>query len=144
MRRCIPLSAVILGLLALIGGCGTEKPKEVPATYQNLQAVSRAYMDYTDKQNRPPSNREELMTLLKERGDPATLLRSADDNEEFVILWNVDYRNNPNPEKGFPVIAYEKTGKNGKRHVLRVRFIVQLTDEEFKNAPFPPGYKLPG
>ncbi len=110
-----------------------------PKTYEHLEKISSAYHRATDSLGRAPANLEELKPFLSEYGDPATLLRSPDDNEDYVILWGVDYRT----ALPYPVNAYEKHGVNGKRRVLRIRGILQLTDEEFRKAPFPDGYKCP-
>lgn len=134
----------LLGCLAAWGcGSGEPTPKEVPPAYQNLKSISSAYLQATNSLKRPPKNLDELMPFLKKQGDPATLLRSPDDGEEYVIVWGVDYRTPPSKANSLPVLAYEKVGKHGKRQVLQMRNIVQLTDEELKNAPLPLGHKLP-
>jgi len=71
-------------------------------------------------------------------------LRSPDDGDNYKIFWGVDALNAvPREDGSFPVLAYEQGGKDGKRYVLETRYIVQMTDEEFKNAPFPAGYRAP-
>jgi hypothetical protein len=72
-----------------------------------------------------------LLPFLQEVGDPAKLLRSPDDGEEYIICWNRDILNTSG--NGFPVIAYEKLGKGGERYVGRGRTVEHLTDEAFQN-----------
>ena len=44
--------------------------------------------------------------------------------------------------KSMPVVAYEKQGVNGRRYVLTAPFrkVEVLSDQEFRQASFPPGY----
>ncbi len=133
-------------LLACFGiaGCGGEpQSKDIPGSYQNLKSISAAYLEATKSLDRPPKDLDELMPYLKKQGDPETLLRSPNDGENYQILWGVDYRSPPQQRGTYPVLAYEQRGKNGKRYVLQIRNVTQMSDEEFKNAPFPPGYKAP-
>jgi hypothetical protein len=125
-------------VLAISGGCSKSAVKEVPLTYQHLKLLSRAYILATDDLGHPPTNRDELFPYVKKQGDPEKILRSSDDNEEFVILYGVDYHTQPPP-----VTIYEKKGNGGKRHVVRVRDIYQMSGEDFKKAPFPEGHKAP-
>ena len=143
VRRIFVLG--ILGLLLALtgGGCREQKPGVAPKTYDNLTKIGEAYMAATTTLNRGPSGIEELMPHLKDKGDIAELKRSADDGEDFVILWGVDYRSYQAQGQPLPVIAYEKTGKNGKRHVLRVRYVFHLSDDEFQQVPFPAGKQPP-
>jgi hypothetical protein len=136
--RIIAWSVACLGFLLMQAGCSGHVAREVPLTYQNLRQVKDAYARATDKLDRPPANLEELMPFLKEMGDPDALLKSTDDGEDFVILWGVDYRVQP-----APVTIYEKTGKDGKRYVVRGRDIHRMNSEEFQAAPFPPGHQAP-
>jgi hypothetical protein len=60
-----------------------------------------------------------------------------------LIFWNVDYRAYQSEGKPFPVIACEKNGAKGKRYILQVRHISQVTDEQLKQLSFPAGQKGP-
>ena len=142
MRRLLPLEIGFLTVVLAGAGCNSTTNSDVSLPNQNLRMIGQAYTQATDKLNRGPANLQELMPYLEKLGDPTNILRSANDGEEFVILWKVDYRtaeNGANP----PVTAYEKKGRNGKRQVLKVRSIFQMTDEDFKQAPFPAGHTPP-
>ncbi len=139
-----PLSLVIAVLALPLGsGCRSQAEVEVAGPRKSLRAINTAYMRATDKLNRAPANLKELLPYLKEQGDPEQLLRSTDDGEEFVIVWGVDHRTLAAGKKKAPVIAYERTAHGGKRYVLVGRAVLQMTDEEFRGASFPPGHKSP-
>ena len=125
-------------LLALQGtaGCGTrEQVTDVAKSYENLQIIGLAYRDATDEWNRPPRSSDELAPFIRKRGgDPAVIFKSPDDDQPYVIHWDIDYRS-PNP----PVLAYEKIGKDGRRYVSRFRIVLHMTEEEFNKAPLPSG-----
>jgi hypothetical protein len=137
-------AAFLFGVLGL-AGCGS-KPQvvaEVSPSNQNLRAISTAYLQATDTLGRPPNNLEELKPFLKGQGGPEAILTSPDDGEPYTILWGVDYRTVPMYGSTAPVLAYEKQGKGGKRFVLRMRDVTQLTNEDFQKATFPPGFQAP-
>jgi hypothetical protein len=124
-------------------GCGGS-PKvegEVAISQQNLRNIGNAYVESINKKNKVPASRQDLLPYLT--GEPDKIFRSENDGEEFVILWGVDHRTYAAAGKQLPVTGYEKTGRGGKRLVLRVSVIFHLTDEEFQKAPFPPGHKAP-
>lgn len=147
----LPLSLMgravfFLVALSLIVGCGAHKVVDVTSqSPQNLLHIWAAYSQASNQLQRPPQNREELIPFLKQVAgdvDPASILRSPDDNEDYVIVWGVNFleiaksRGNMNI-----VLAYEKRGKNGKRHVLKPQSqVLVLSDEEFKAAAFPAGH----
>ena len=73
-------------------------------------------------------------------------LISPNDGEEFQIVWGVQVVNQNSKKNEVPVLAFEKRGKDGKRHRYlrgRLRISVLLTEEELKAAVCPPGYTLP-
>jgi hypothetical protein len=129
----------LVAVLVAASGCRSEIVGTSTKSYDNLAQIGSAYCKATDTLNHAPANLAELTPFLSEYGDPATLLKSPDDKEDYVILWGVDYRD----IQPLPVTAYEKTGVNGRRRVLRVRVVLDLTDDEFRKSPFPPGYKCP-
>jgi len=132
-------------LCLAVAGCGPSGGVDGPvdASRQNLQKIGVAYAQATTRLKRPPKNLSDLLPSLKEQGEPAEILRSPDDGEEYVILWGVDFRWPP-PGQRDPsvVLAYEKRGKAGKRHVLRLPTrVVLMTDDELKKTEFPPGHQ---
>jgi hypothetical protein len=142
-RGVIRSLAHVIALLTVIlcAGCSAPPEAEISGPRKSLRAINTAYIRATDKLDRGPANLKELLPYVKQQGDPDQLLRSTDDNEAFVIIWGVDYRKYAAEKKKAPVIAYEKTGQGGKRYVLRGRAVLHMTDEEFRQAPFPPGHK---
>src|SRR5688500_1657546 len=88
------LPRIAFGLLLLSPcGCGSRPTVQaVPESHQNLRNISFAYAQATDSLGRGPLNKEELKPFLKKMGDPAEILRSPVDGQEFVIHWGLDYR----------------------------------------------------
>lgn len=130
-----------------VAGCTPSQVevKQLDPTVERLSKLTQAYSMAMAKLNRPPRDANELTPFLKDQGNPAELLKSADDQEDFVVHWGVDYRKLPprGPDE-MPVLAYEKTGKGGKRYVLRYpTMITRMSAEELSKAYFPPGQKPP-
>ncbi len=144
-RRQWFVAGLVWGFVGLAAsGCGSGgEPAAVPDAYQNLRKIGLAYRQATEANGRPPESVTDLMPFLRKLGDPAAILRSPDDGEEYTILWGVDVLNVRPRGSTWPVLAYEKHGKGGKRRVLQVRFPTVMTDEELRNAYFPPGHKPP-
>jgi hypothetical protein len=137
------------GVLMLVGcglvGCrsGTvEKARD--SSVSNLKAISKAYIAATHKLERPPRNLEELAPFLKQFGEPAEIIRSPHDGQDYTILFGVDYRSARDQGNAFVVLAYEKEGTGGLRYVGGFRKIKRMTAEEFRGALFPPGHAPPG
>lgn len=140
-------AVLFLVALSLLAGCGSKAPVDVASNQsaQNLLHIWAAYSQASNQLQRPPRSREDLVPFLKNVAgdvDPASVLRSPDDNEDYVIVWGVNFleiaksRGNMNI-----VLAYEKLGKNGKRHVLKPQSqVLVLSDEEFRSSAFPVGH----
>lgn len=143
VRRLLSFGTVLIVAIFSASGCGAPTVSKADTTYDKLSWIGDAYMKATDDLRRAPANFDELSPYLKKHGEPAEVRRSDNDNEEFVILWNVNYHTYENERKIFPVIAYEKNGRSGQRYVLQMRMVSQLTDEQLKQATFPPGQKAP-
>jgi hypothetical protein len=147
-RFCLFNLAFGLLSLAAVVGCKSATPPSAATdkSYENLQQIGAAYSQASIKLGRPPGNANELTEILKNGAasrDPAEVLRSPDDNEPYVIVWGVDFRQlAKNTGNVDVVLAYEQRGKNGKRHVLKPPSnVFIMTDEEFKAAKFPPGHQ---
>jgi len=145
VRLCPPVRAALSALrwsglvaVAFAFGCGPPTPDKPAAnSYENLGAINAAYMNATKKLGRPPAKLAELEPFLQ--GGEQVLI-SPVDGEPYEIVWNVDIqrmreRNTP------PIVAYEKTGKDGKRFVLNGHLILPLTDDEFQKAKAVAGVK---
>ena len=79
--------------------------------------------------NRPPQNIDELKAVLAPvSNDPSQYFLSSRDGQEFVVVWGLNLATAP-PDT---VVAYERTGADGKRMVVTVnRDILEVTPEEF-------------
>jgi hypothetical protein len=141
------VTCVIL-TLAATHGCSPSAPATADAdtSSENLKRIGAAYMQVATKLRRPPRGARDLAEAIKSgpnQPNPADILHSPSDNEDYVIVWGVDFRSLAIARGNVDVVlAYEKLGKNGKRHVLKPPAqIIVMTDEEFKKAEFPPGHK---
>jgi hypothetical protein len=150
---------IAVGLVVVFSGAGCSKSKapDRPMAAAQLSAIGRAYFEATEEMGHPPRNKEELMKYIKMTKknpdnpeesvtvDAAEVLRSTNDNEDFVILWDVDVTkfDLSGRPSALPVLAYEKNGKDGKRYVLQIRHPSHVTDEKLESLPFPPGHKFP-
>jgi hypothetical protein len=140
-RTCLAL----LGPFLALTGCTARKvdyPLE-PAE-DRLYKLGKAYLQAGYRLGRPPQGAEDLKPNLE--GDtPEGVLRSPRDGEPFIVLWGIDYNAlAPQPRDPFTVAAYEKTGVDGKRYVLRFPLAVALlSDEDLRKAVFPPGHGPP-
>jgi hypothetical protein len=145
----LPLRAKLPVVCCLLLGClgcgGRSGPSDSPSpTAERLEKIGDAYVRATTLHNRPPRNLEELLPALKYYGKTEELLVSPNDGAPFHIVWGVELRRLKAKGKAIPIIAYEKTGKDGKRHVLRGRNeVLLLSAGELKSATFPPDYTFP-
>jgi len=137
--------ALVAGLaMGIVVGC-SGKPVDQPQspTEDRLYTFGKAYIQASSQLGRGARNLAEIKTYLPANA-PDDLLRSPNDGENFVILWGVDFNKLPPGPDPFYVGAYEKTGKGGRRYVLRFPIgVVSMTDSELKAAVFPPGHKPP-
>jgi hypothetical protein len=107
------------------------------------------YARATESLDHPP-NKEEFLQFLKqlqqdqEDRNPEESQRPGVDLNAFVIHWGVECRDLPRGRPSeWPVLAYEKQSRNGKRWVARYRMLREVTDEELSSLPFPKGYTPP-
>lgn len=157
MRHAIPVPAsllVLAGVALICGGCGArvDVPDPPSESETNLMKIGRAYLLAGGGLKHPPHNARDLIPYLQQMGESESVLRSPRDQQEYVILWDVksaDLIAKPPqpglaPEQRFPVLAYEKIGVGGSRFVLQVpNRVVSMSDDELKQAYFPPGHRPP-
>ena len=143
-KRMDSLALLVAASALCPAGCSSGDPveKSTPAAHKNLSSLSTAYIRATDQLGRGPASVTELMPFLHQFGDPASLLRSPNDDQEYVIVWGYDYRSRK-PGAPEPVIAYEREGKSGKRYVLQGRLVSEMTEAAFKACKFPAGHRPP-
>jgi hypothetical protein len=135
---------LLIGCLCA-GGCSRgSTPEPLSPTHVNLQRIGNAYAYACTRLKRPPENLEDLTPSLQDQGVPEDILRSPNDGERFAIVWGVELRKLKVKGNDLPIIAYERLGKDGKRHVLRGRSeVLLLSESALKEAAFPPGYRFP-
>lgn len=134
----------ILLACALSAGCGPTvvvKEGKVDPTDVNLATLGRLYAAAEQQFGRPPKNQVELKAFAKDVADFDKLLVSDNDGQPFVVVWGASTVGSANQET---VIAYERTGANGFRHVLTPTGTQMLSADEFAKARFPPGHKPAG
>jgi len=103
----------------------------------NLSKIQRAYDLAVKSLGRPPARVEELRPFLKDAGDPDQILRSPRDGQPYVVLCGVDFRKLRIDSIPPPIMAYEDTGKDGKRYVLTVMGVMPMSNAEFAKAKLP-------
>jgi hypothetical protein len=122
-------------MLALLTGCGADELNS--PTAQRLRGLAVICLDYAAARGSGPKDQE---TLVKHMGavhesvltlnniDPKDprLFISDRDQEPFVFRWGqgISY-GTPNP----PLLAHEKTGKNGQRLVVYADGELGLVDD---------------
>ncbi len=128
-------------LIVMLAGCGSEdKPSTITTdpTIIALDKLGGAYIRGT------PKTKAELLSIFKSCNHPKELLISPSDGQEFIIVYGVELKGLKVTGAQLPIVAFEKTGKDGKRYALRgMNTVVQLTEAELKSSVFPEGYKLP-
>ncbi len=132
--------------VSVIGCDGSPPPAaETSRAEVNLQRIGAAYSAVAAR-GRPPRSAADLAKDLQagpDQPNPSDILRSPNDNQEYVIVWGVDFRTLAAQRGGNldVILAYERTGKDGKRLVLKPPALVSpMTEEEFRAASFPPGH----
>ena len=132
-----------LFLIFMLLGCGgQEKPSAVTTepTEIALNKLGAAYIRGTP----PPKTKAELLSIFKSCNHPKELLISPSDGQEFIIVYGVELKGLKVSGAQLPVVAFEKSGKDGKRYALRgMNTVVQLTEAQLKSSVFPDGYKFP-
>lgn len=132
-------------LCAMAIGCGGGGPvlSDTAKEREQLRKVVLAYTQATSKLKRPPKDAKELRPFLEKVGDPDQLLRSPRNGEEFVIHWGTNLSSLPQVGLRWPIWLYEKTPHRGTRWVVQERKPFELTEDEFRQAAFAPGFKTP-
>ena len=130
-------------------GCGnsTNTGEDAPPPTEcqkRLIAIGKAYVGASAKNNKPPANVGELLPFLKEAGKPDELLKSPNDGQNFEIVYGCKILAIKETGSDVPIVAFERTGKNGERNVLRGnRETLLMSKSELKSGKFPDGYKFP-
>lgn len=141
------LCVIPLMVFTALPGCGAPQSVvfDEDTSRQNLQRIGVAYAQVSAALNRPPRNQQELISAIQgdsSQPSAAQILRSPNDGEDYVVVWDVDFRQLARERGNVDVVlAYEKRGRAGRRYVMKPpNHVVIMTDEEFKAAAFPPGH----
>ena len=146
LSRAVAFFAFALAAAGCGDGVRYVEPTTPPSeNQQRLNYIGDAYLRSTMRLNRAPKSVAELAPTFKSLGlKGEDFLKSADDGKPFEIVWGSDLRSLQGSGSEIPIIAFERDGKDGKRHVLRGRSEVLLMSEsELRSGKFPDGYKLP-
>jgi hypothetical protein len=136
------VTGLCLIVLATCWGCGGSEPKEVviPQTYNNMKTLASAYVVHTLTNGKPPSKLLDLRTFVAAEIDLDTIARSENDSDYFVIVWDLDFRTVPSKNGMQPIMMYERKGKDGFRYVCQFNDVLEMDEQQFKAAYFPPGH----
>ena len=125
-------------LFVFVIGCSSSDPVNVSKTRSeqiaNLQMIRAAYNQAIETTGRPPANEKEARRFLEAFGNPDEILKSPVDGEPYIVIWGVNLKNVP-LRMPSPIIAYEKTGKEGRRFVLTMQGCDWQDETEFANSP---------
>jgi hypothetical protein len=135
--------AIGLFLFALlaVAGCGSDEELNSP-TAKRLKGIATYYLDLAfARSGKGPANEQELKKHLRrqERSDllshgvdpqiiDSTLFVSERDQEPFVVRYGLSITEIGGGDKA-PLVAHEKTGKDGKRLAALANGKVVLVDE---------------
>ncbi len=138
------LRSSVVVCAAVVAGCGPTvvvKTGEVDASDVRLSALARIYGRAQQLLGRPPRSADDLRPYAKGETDFDKLLVSPNDHQPYVVVWGTNLLTSPD---SYLVVAYERTGSNGFRHVLTPTGTLLLSDADFARATFPPGHKPGG
>ena len=121
-----------LAVIVLIGCSNDKKPAELTQDEEAIKNVGLAYRDASNHLKRGPANVHELKPYLKKYGDPEQILVSPNDGQPYEIVWGIIPLRQSQDAFSKRFLAYEKTGKDGKRYALDFMMKVHhLSDTEF-------------
>jgi hypothetical protein len=114
-----------------LAGCSSHKgPAQLNKDEEALVQVGLAYRDASNALKRGPESIKELKTYLKKYGDPDALLVSPRDGQPYQIVWGLLPLRPTKTAQMKRFLAYEKSGKDGKRYALDFMMKVYLLSEE--------------
>lgn len=124
-----------------VPGCGRHTAPPPPDDPSKLRGVTTLYALATRDLGKPPSDMEQLKQVLAPAAkDPASLLVSSRDGQEFAVVWGLDLVHGSPPTD--TILAYEKSGRDGTRLVVTCGGDVrEVSDEQFTGLRFPRGYR---
>jgi hypothetical protein len=138
-----PATGLLLLLLLLVPGCGSDELAS--PTAKRLTGLAKLYLDCAVAKNgKGPANEQEFKKHIRSlpsfvvemnEVDPNaidTVFVSERDKEPFVVRYGISISGISGTSA--PLVAHEKTGKNGKRLVVYANAKVeQLNDAQFQD-----------
>jgi len=139
IRPFLPIGAwggfFLLWVLAI--GCGTQRESQ-EREESNLKPLAIFYGQFTGRhRGQPPASEAEFKEFVRSLpgdrlagfnvSDPESLFISSRDGQPYVVIYGAS--NGPPGPGGSPVVAYEQTGKGGKRFVASSLGAVEEVDE---------------
>lgn len=124
----------------LFSGCSSPSTSngQLTTEEQAIRNVGLAYRDASRALRRGPTSVKELQPYLKKYGNPEKLLTSPSDGQPYHIVWGIVPSQPSKGGQSNRFLAYEQTGKNGKRYALDFMLKVHhLNDEEFNRLRAP-------
>jgi hypothetical protein len=123
-------------VLAALAGCAKTGQVDVVdrTDFENLAKIQYAYTEATQKLGHTPKDMKEFRPFLEKQGDADKLLISPFDRQPYVILWNVNMQGFSREARTPAIIAFDRVGSDGERHVLTVSGITIMSDEHFEEA----------
>ena len=139
--RILRIAIAFLAVCLIVSAQGCQPDADEPPPPKdsnNLRGITRYYVTAARNLGRPPKNMDELKAVLAGVvDDPSPYFRSTRDDEEYVVVWGLQLESVP----ADTVIAYERTGVDGKRMVInRDGVAKEVTKEEFASLKFPKGH----
>src|SRR5262245_58654208 len=136
--RLLPMIWLVLLALGAGAGCGSDELNSPTAV--RLRGLANLYLDCAVAKNgKGPANEQEFKKHLRSLPDFVVQMNGLDpgaldaafvserDNEPLVIAYGVSISGMSGTSA--PMVAHEKTGKNGKRLVAFANAKVELADE---------------
>lgn len=120
-----------------LSGCGGDNELQSP-TAMRLQSLAKMYLDSAIT-SKPATNEQEFRNHLKNSDsrtldtngvdlqNPESIFTSLRDNEPFVVRYGTSINNISGLSA--PLLAYEKTGKSGKRLVVFANAKLDYVDD---------------
>src|SRR5690606_13349805 len=143
MSRSIQrLMLMCLACSLLLAGCGGETASQDDLTSKYLSEIGQAYLTFLIAENRHPESLDVIrktvhtLHLADYASDPELVMRSPRYGQPFVVIMGAASTGNVSIDRSI-IWAYEQTGVDGQRYVLKVSHDVELlTEEEFARSTF--------
>jgi hypothetical protein len=134
--RRLTAALLVIAILVAANGCGPKPPPPQPDAKVRLTQLLRLYTAYSDKNRKGPPNEQALKEFYEKMSpadreasllaeDVGDIFTSSRDNQKFEVRYNV--RINPGENRA---IAWEATGKDGRRFVALSMGYVEEYDEQ--------------